>query len=347
MKKIIIILALVIGMTACENQEWNFPDYDYTSGYFPYQFPVRTLVLGDYIFDNANDNNHLFKISATMGGVYKNEKDRVFSIQYAPELAQNVLFKAGTKDTVRLMPQAYYTLSSSTQLVIPKGEMSGGIDVQLTDAFFTDPLSIKNTYVVPLKLTGSNDVDTILQGFSYKTNPDPRVTTAGEWEKLPKNFTMFAVKFINEYHGKYLHRGVNTVKEGGSVVQTNVYRNQYIERNEIWSLATAGRNKVTVTGLSHSTLLTGSLKMDLAFDASGNCTITKASTAAPSDYEISGTGKFVNDADNWGDKLRDAIHMSYTFTQGQYTFSATDTLVIRDRGVVMEVYQPAVFAPVD
>ena len=146
MKKILIILALVIGMTACENQEWNFPDYDYTSGYFPYQFPVRTLVLGDYIFDNTNDNNHMFKISATMGGVYENGMDRAFNIQYAPELAQNVLFKANTTDTVRLMPQAYYTLSSSTQLVIPKGEMSGGIDVQLTDAFFNDPLSIKNTY---------------------------------------------------------------------------------------------------------------------------------------------------------------------------------------------------------
>ena len=58
-------------------------------------------------------------------------------------------------------------------------------------------------------------------------------------------------------------------------------------------------------------------------------------------------GKFVNDADSWGDKLRDAIHMSYTFTNGPYTFSATDTLVIRDRAVVMELYQPAVFAPVD
>ena len=45
-------------------------------------------------------------------------------------------------------------------------------------------------------------------------------------------------------------RGVNTVSQGGSVEETNVYRNTFIERNEVWSLATAGRNKDTVTGLS-------------------------------------------------------------------------------------------------
>ena len=50
MKKILVILTLVTGLIACENQKNEFPDFDYTAGYFPYQYPVRTLVLGDYIF---------------------------------------------------------------------------------------------------------------------------------------------------------------------------------------------------------------------------------------------------------------------------------------------------------
>ena len=67
MKKILIILTLITGLIACNKQKDQFPDFDYTTGYFPYQYPVRTLVLGDYIYDNTNDNSHKFLISAAMG----------------------------------------------------------------------------------------------------------------------------------------------------------------------------------------------------------------------------------------------------------------------------------------
>jgi hypothetical protein len=80
MKNAIMMLILIIGLVACKNQDWNFPDFDYTAGYFPYQYPVRTLVLGKDIFDNSNDNNHKFLISAAFGGVYKNSENREFNI---------------------------------------------------------------------------------------------------------------------------------------------------------------------------------------------------------------------------------------------------------------------------
>ena len=37
------------------------------------------------------------------------------------------------------------------KIIIPAGKVMGGIEVQLTDAFFADPRSIKNTFVIPLK----------------------------------------------------------------------------------------------------------------------------------------------------------------------------------------------------
>ena len=112
MKKILVILTLATGLIACKNEKIEFSDFDYTAGYFPYQYPVRTLVLGDYIYDNTNDNNHKFLISAAFGGVYSNKEDRVFTIEVAENLCDNVLFKS-TNDIIRLLPPEYYTLSSS------------------------------------------------------------------------------------------------------------------------------------------------------------------------------------------------------------------------------------------
>ncbi|MDP4188871.1 MAG: DUF5627 domain-containing protein, partial [Bacteroidota bacterium] len=56
---------------------------------------------------------------------------------------------------------------------------------------------------------------------------------------------------------------------------------------------------------------------------------------------ITGTGKFSKDADEWGNEKRDAIYLNYQFSNGTNTYSATDTLVVRDRAVVMETYTPA------
>jgi hypothetical protein len=226
MKKLFLILTLIIGLLACENFDKTHPDFDYTTGYFPYQFPVRTLVLGDYIYDNANDNAHKFIISVAMGGVYQNTIDRVFDFEVDESLCNNIRFSA-SGDTIMALPASYYTLSSTDKITIPKGKLNGGVEVQLTDAFFNDPKSIKNKYVVPLILKTSNDVDSILSGKSGLSAPDPRV--ASEWDIVPKNFTMFAVKYINEYHGTYFYYGASTVKDASNtVIETRTYSTPYV-----------------------------------------------------------------------------------------------------------------------
>jgi len=339
MKKILIILSLCVGLIACENQKQSFPDFDYTSGFFPYQYPVRTLVLGDYIYDNTNDNNHKFLISAAMGGVYSNKENREFEIALAPELCNRALFTA-TKDTIRLMPPAYYTLSSSSNLTIPSGSMNGNIEVQLNDAFFDDPLAIKMSYVIPIRILNATNLDTVLRGRSSLTNPDPRIPA--QWAVVPKDYTMFAVNFINPYHGKYLHRGVAVVKDAvaDTVMQKTVYRTPYIVNNEIWSLTTTAKNTVNVLGTLRSTIVTGVLNMNLTFADDGTCTIVQGTGSA---YTITGSGKFTKDADEWGLEKRDAIHINYSLTSAGKTYSAIDTLVIRDRAVKMVLFTPTVY----
>jgi len=334
MKKLFLIPALIIGLISCHNFEVEHPDFKNTAGFFPYQFPVRTLVLGDYIYDNANDNAHKFVISVAMGGVYENTIDRTFDFEVDNNLCNNILFKAGG-DPIKALPANYYSLSSTSKIVIPAGKMYGGIDVQLTDAFFNDPLAIKNTYVVPLKIKGSTDVDSILVGSSSNPNPDLRI--ASQWDIAPKNFTMFAVKYINEYHGTYFHYGANTVKNASNtVVETTAYSTPYVENNPISQLVTTGRNQVSLSTNFHSLIMTGGITILLNFTGN-NCTITAPAGSA---YTITGTGEFKSKVYEWGNKKRDGIVLKYSVSNALNKYEADEVLVVRDRAVVMEVYAP-------
>lgn len=325
-----------MGLFSCENFDIDHPDYEYTSGYFPYQFPVRTLVLGDYIYDNSNDNAHKFVISVAMGGVYENKQDREFQIEVDESLCDNVLFGIDG-DPIKSLPNSYYTLSDNSKIVIPSGKLNGGIEVQLTDAFFNDPLAIKNSYVVPIRLIGSSDVDTVLFGNSASPNADPRVQ--GQWTVAPKNFTMFAVKYINEFHGTYFHYGQSSVKDAANAeLENTTYSETYVENNGTLKLVTTGRHQVSVSAFLKSEVMAGEVNLVLTFDGN-NCTVT-AAEGAP--YTVSGTGVFKSDAYVWGNKDRNGIELNYTVSDGTNTYEAKDVLVARDRGVVMEVYSPEV-----
>ena len=337
--KLVPVFLLFGLISSCKNQDWSFPDYKYSTTYFPYQSPVRTLVLGNYdLADNTKDNNLQFSIGITMGGVYENTKDIKIGYVLDEALARNLYTDKG--DTLVALPQAYYTLSPTGTVTIPKGEFQGYIDVQLTEAFLNDPRSCQVRYVVPLKLT-SADNDSILQGKPAVPNPDPRV--ASDWVYSPKNFTLFGIKYINPYHGKYLLRGKDVVKDGtGAMVDQVVYHSKYVEDNAIWHLKTISRTQVEVTGMVRKTSGSlGNFQMIMTFSDDGNCTLTQTKGTT---FPITGTGKFVKNADEWGGKKRDAIYLSYqiTDTSLRETHHVNDTLVIRDRDVRLETFNPVV-----
>ncbi len=333
MKRILFLLFIAITVVSCKNFDIDHPDYKYTSGYFPYQFPVRTLVLGDYIYDNSNDNAHKFLISAAIGGVYSNDKQRVFDIEVDNSLCDNILFSV-EGDPIVALPSNYYSLGAN-QITIPKGKLNAGVEVQLTDAFFDDPLAIKNNYVVPVRLKGSNDVDTILVGSS--PNPNADIRFASDWVVAPKNFTMFAVKYVNEFHGTYFRYGSNKVKDAsGNEVENTTYTAEFVEKNSTVSLVTTGRHQVSMSSNFMSDVMKGNIDLLLTFSGD-NCTITAGEDFA---YTVTGSGKFQAKKYSWGNKERDGIEISYTISDGTNTYEATEVLVIRDRAIVMEVYNP-------
>ncbi|MNK12315.1 hypothetical protein D3C87_303740 [compost metagenome] len=319
MKNLLYIsLVLLSALGSCKNQEMEFPDFDTQSVYFAYQTPIRTITLGEDIFDTSLDNQHKIQIMGTLGGVYENKKEITIGISVDNSMTQGLSFGPPLSGIVRAMPANYYTLASD-KIVIPKGKIIGGVEVQLTDAFFADPLSVNTTYVIPLTMTNVVNAGSILPA---------------------KKSTMYAVKYINPWTGYYLRRGKDTFvgKGGNTSLNSMVVRHmQYVEKDEINKLNTLALNKaafpVTFKG-------SGGVNIDrilvLTFDNSGNCTVA----AGDGSFTATGTGKFVKrgEKNSWGNQDRDALYLNYQVDLNDRTVTSVDTLVMRDRGVKAETF---------
>lgn len=340
MKKILILLVIIIGLVACENQPWDFADYNLQAVYFPLQVPVRTLSLGEDRIDNTLDKEFMFDIGVSIGGMYENRKDWTVDYQVETALTNNVyvyakpqLFSAAEK--VFPLPQAYYTLSPVTTVTIPPGSFNGLIRVQLTDAFFNDTLALSGRYVIPLRITGTS-ADSILQGKAAITGADPRVVSQWNPNKSPKDWVMYGINYVNSYHGTYLHRGRDIRKTlAGVTFDTITFRQKYVEKDALIKLTSTGRNNVITNGLANKigTNFSMLVKFDNDKGSSGNITITKSPTSI---YVVTGTGQY-NDlsttVEQWTGLKWQSMYLNYTYSDAIYTHQIMDTLVFRDRGM--------------
>lgn len=336
------ILAAALAIVGCSNFDTDFPDFTYTTGYFPYQFPVRTLVLGNDMYPNDNDNAGKFVISAAMGGVYENNKDRVINFKVDESLCKDVKFSGG--GLIKPLPQAYYTLSDNSKITIKKGKYNGGITVQLTEAFFNDPDAIKNTYVVPLVMTGTSDLDSLLVGSTSNASADRRFSS--QWSVAPKDFTMFGIKYITELHGNWFHYGSATITMKDGRTESVEYKtpddfNHDVTGNEHVMLTTTGRHTSTMAQALKGTLM--KLTPTLVFNHDGE----KVTISAPdgANYTVSGSGTYALDKtssyNRFSDKDRYVITYSVIITDSEgNVYKANDYLVARDRAVTLETYTP-------
>ncbi|WP_321372616.1 DUF5627 domain-containing protein [uncultured Draconibacterium sp.] len=340
MKKIKILMIVSAGIfamlfTSCENQDVDFPDFDYSTVYFAYQYPVRTIVLGEDIIDNTLDNEHKCSIYATMGGVYSNDQTIGIDVTVDNNLCNNLFFDGDFTSPVQTMPSNYYSLAAD-QIILDK-TIQDGVEVQLTDAFFADPNALKNTYVIPLRMTNVVNADSILSGV-------PKIDGAvrgndTDWDVLPKDFVLYCVKFINPWHGNYLRRGEDVITEGGAT-STVTREAEYVEDDEVVALNTASLNTVEFpVPLINENGENVTCTLMLTFDDQNGCTITSATEG----FTASGSGSFVIDGEknSWGNKDRNALYLDYTIDMGSKSYATSDILVVRDRGVAMETFSPS------
>ena len=191
-------------LTACSNGNWedNLRDTidqggnnGKTSVYFAMQDPVQPIILGnDDESDNTDHNNHQFKLMATWGGGYSNNKDCKIRYEIDP-----TLLEAGSG--MEVLPSTHYTLEDPNVLTIPAGSIIGGTTVKLTDAFFNDPKAATNHYVLPVSLKESLTGDSILEDKSYQ---------------------LLCVKYINQYAGLYCKTGTSVVQD----LRTITFKNE-------------------------------------------------------------------------------------------------------------------------
>lgn len=348
--------AFSLAFASCYNSENEFPDYeDGTTAYFAYQFPVRTLILGNDIYDNTLDNDHKCRIWATMGGAYHG-RDAVADIVVDETLCDDLWFvDAGgnAAEPVRPMPKEYYTLSGNT---IPyNGDARGYVEVQFTDAFFNDPKAIENTYVIPLLMTNVKGIDHILTGKPREGLTPVRQNTQ-DWEVLAKDYVLYCVKYMNPWQGKYIRRGVDNVTEKGvtntvvrkdfSLINSDLehYKENPVNQNdEVCGIST---KNMTQAIFPVSFKLSGgaaSVPCNLILTFDGNkCTIStddeNVTVTGSGEFIVKGTEKPEYKDYQWGSNngkpvQRDILRLAYNvnFADKDIQVSTTDTLVVQTR----------------
>ena len=346
--------AFSLSFASCYNADRDFPDYEGgTTAYFAYQFPVRTVILGNDIYDNTLDNQHKIQIWSTMGGAYDG-RDAYVDIAVDETLCDNLFFtdEGGNADEpVRPMPKEYYTLLDSK---IPyNGDSRGYVEVQLTDAFFNDPKAIANTYVIPLVMTGQKGFDHILTG-SPREGLTPSRTNTEDWDVLAKDYVLYCVKYMNPWQAKYIRRGVDNVTEKGvttqvvrkdfSLVNSDLdhYKENPVNQNdEVCAIHTKNMTQA-IFPVSFKTS-GASISCNLILTFNGNqCSITtddeNVTATGSGEFIEKGTEKAEYKDYQWGSNngqpvQRDILRLAYDvkFDNKNIQVSTTDTLVVQTR----------------
>ncbi len=329
--------------TSCQNQNFEFDNYEGGSSvYFAYQYPVRTLVMGEDTYDTSLDNAHKCKIYATMGGVYENKNNIRIDIAADNSLCDKLFFEDGSP--VKAMPAEYYSIAN--EYITLNKVLSDGVEIKFTDEYFADPDALTNTYVIPVKMTYVSGADRIIAGTPLIEGSDPHRSDPSGWNVKPKDYVLYCVKYINEWDGYYLRRGVDKMTKDNDV--STVTRNSgYVEYDEVCKTYTKSLKTlvfpvtteilVNEDGVLNLKELTCELL--LSFDDKGKCTITSATD----EFKASGSGKFVKNGERkaWGNKDRDALYLDYKIDFNYMQYETKDTLVARNRGISSEVFSPS------
>lgn len=331
---------LAVGFASCENGDIEYPDYEGgTTVYFPYQYPVRTIALGDEEYDTSLDQAHKCQIMATFGGSYNGSKG-VAQVQVDNNLVNGLTFADGTP--VKAMPQGYYQLST-TNLAF-NGTFNGATEVQLTDAFFADPDAVHNTYVIPLVITSQTGFGRILTGEPAVEGATPVRVDAGAWKTAPQDYTLFCVKYQNQYTGYWLTEGNDQIISNG-YTQTITRKSATVEKRLTRQLTTKSLNacylNVEYAFQDNPTAKpeTKYATLILTFDASGNISITSGTDGVTA----SGSGKWVDNGAKkaWNNKDRDVMDITYEVKfDANHVAKTTDNLIWQRSGIVVEEFSP-------
>src|SRR5690606_19488631 len=150
-----------------------------------------------------------------------------------------------------------------------------------------------------------------------------------------KDFVLYTLKFIKQWHGNYLRRGAKIMT--GDVVRNVTRYAAYVENDELNKLNTRSLHStnfpVQFKDAEGGNICSCTLLVD--FDEEGKCTISTNTTG----YTATGTASFVTkgEKNSWGNKDRDALYLDYQVTYRKvFVGSCDNTRSIRYNNVINE-----------
>lgn len=309
MKKILMLLILGFAVSAC--YEDYILDYDHDGIYFPYQYDVRTFVVGEGM---------KIKFGAALGGVRENNRDRIVRYELDNSLISPVTYAAmqgsssgyiknSLGSELKLLPSDYYSLSDDSQIVIKKGEHSGTVTLTPdSTAFLSDPETLVGTYAIPLRIVSTDaDADSVLQ---------------------TKDFAVIALKYENMLFGNYWHGGRTIVKDAtGTAIDTILYQTTIPSPEaKVWKLNTVEPFALTSNGVSDISS-SSNPEMKITLEPTGNVVVSSVAGASFA-VEPDGVSTF-----NQAKLLQNRkILLNYKYQDGSGNWHhANDTLTFRNR----------------
>ena len=307
MKKILMVLMLAGALVSCYNN--YIEDWNYDGIYFPYQFNVRTFVVGE---------GTKIEVGADLAGDRTNTKDRKVVFTRDNSLLVNglKLMKAAAAEqyikdavapvtTLLPLPSNYYSLSDTSKIVIKAGNTMGSVVVTVDSTIFlSDSKTLFANYAIPFKLL-SADADTILP---------------------LKSSAVIGLKYENMLFGNYWHGGITTVKNAsGATIQTIAYYSSVNQpENKIWNLKTVAPNALVTNGYSDQTTTKGEMKLTL------DGTNIIVSTNAGSTFAVLPNGASTFNRAKLLQNRNILLNYKYVNAAGN-TCYAQDTLIFRNR----------------
>lgn len=286
-----IILLVAVAASSSCYEDYVY-DHDTTTAGFSMQQPLRTVVHDTPIY---------------LGVSISGKRDVDMSDWAKFTIDASLLNGTG----LTLLPSSHYKLDDPEVMRVRKSNMPvADVKISFTDAFYADPNSITTYYALPLRITDSS-LDAIREG--------------GETQ-------VAAIKYISSYSGTYYALGsVSTLDNLGTVISTEVYREQDLNKNLTRYLSTEGPMVVSRPGVGR--IVNGGLLLTIsdAVDPEGNRNVTvETYSAAVPITEASGRYVKNGEYDFAGNgKTAPQIELQYKYETAGTVYQVSEKLVLR------------------
>ena len=292
----ILFATLLLGLSSC--YDGYVQDYEEPSMGFAMEKSVRTVI---------SDRDAVVYIGVAIGG-----KREVDMNDWAKFVIDESLLEGTGKE---LLPPSYYELGDPEMMRVRKNNLPvADVKVTLTSAFFADPLSLTEHYVLPFRM-----VDNSLMTEGYQGG----IREGAE-------YTLPVFKYISNYAGTYFRMGkVTEIDESGNAVgNATTYGDTWdIIKSPTVDFTTNAPHVVVRPGLGADASSVGSLVLTIegasvtASGVEGKAAVTGFSGTYTTEGEYVFPGQM--------DTKAPQFDLKYTYAKSGKNYKVEEKLVLR------------------